>query len=504
MRTKYFILNSVFSIIEQITIAIVGLLLPRIMINFYGSEINGLVISITQFIGYFKLVEAGISTASIFALFKPIADKNNEEISRIVRSTQDLYTKSGLMFLIGVFILCIFYPWIIKTNQLSYTEISFLVLIIGLIGGLDFFILGKFRVLITADKKQYIISLSSILYTLSNFIIVYLMAENNVNIYTLKAFSILSFIPRVIPLYFYSLKNYKYIFEKSNSLRTSIPNRWDAFYIQILGATQSATPIMLATIFSDLTHVSIFSIYLMVFSSLSGILGIFSSSISSIFGDIIAKKEEYTLLKTYSQFETAYYIIITIVFSVAILSISSFVKIYSNGVTDINYVWPELGVLLGINALLYNLKVPQGMMIMSSGRFRETKIQSTVQVLLIVVFGIFLGYYWGIIGVIIASIISNGYRVIDLLIYVPKHILKTSVDKTILKILLSIIIFSSSVYLSNILDLSINSLTQWLLYCIILVILYAVFTLCLFFISNKKDITSILKRLLLIMGGLKK
>ncbi len=504
MRTKKFLINSVFSVLEQITLAVIGLLLPRIMIFYYGSELNGLVVSITQFIGYFKLAEAGISTASIFALFKPIANNDSIEIAKIVKSTQSLYVKSGIVFLVGVLILSIIYPIIVNTDNLSFFEISYLVFIIGIFGGLDFFIFGKFRVLITADQKQFMISIASMAYLISNFILVYILSKNNTDIYIMKSFAMISFLAKIIPLYIYSFKKYRFIFNSKNVKPAHIPHRWDAFYIQILGATQVATPIILATIFVNLTQVSIFSVYLMVFSSLTGVLGIFSSSLSSIFGDIIAKKELKLLNKSYSQFETVYYIIITVIFSVSILTISSFIGIYSRGVTDTNYNWTMLGILLGINALLYNLKVPQGMVVMSSGKFKETKVQSTIQVLIIVFFGILLGYYYGIIGIVFSSILSNIYRVIDLIIYVPKYIINNNMFKTIQKVIISIGIFSTSIFLSIIIKLDINDIISWVLYGVVLVIGYFVLTLSIFYTLNRNDINETFSRILRIVGMVKK
>lgn len=40
----------------------------------YGSETNGLITSLQQFIQYFTLLEAGLSGAAIFALYKPVIE----------------------------------------------------------------------------------------------------------------------------------------------------------------------------------------------------------------------------------------------------------------------------------------------------------------------------------------------------------------------------------------------------------------------------------------------
>lgn len=74
-RTKKFFKNAVSTAFFQIVNMLVSFFIPRIMLVIYGSEINGLVSSITQFIVYFNLLEAGLSGAAVWALYEPLAKK---------------------------------------------------------------------------------------------------------------------------------------------------------------------------------------------------------------------------------------------------------------------------------------------------------------------------------------------------------------------------------------------------------------------------------------------
>ena len=55
-RTVAFIKNSASTAFLQVITMFVGFFIPRIMIGTYGSEINGLVSSVSQFIAYFNLL----------------------------------------------------------------------------------------------------------------------------------------------------------------------------------------------------------------------------------------------------------------------------------------------------------------------------------------------------------------------------------------------------------------------------------------------------------------
>ena len=74
MRSRKALKNILANLILQITVALSGLILPRFFIIAYGSAMNGMIVSVTQFISYLALVEAGVSAASIVGLYKPLAD----------------------------------------------------------------------------------------------------------------------------------------------------------------------------------------------------------------------------------------------------------------------------------------------------------------------------------------------------------------------------------------------------------------------------------------------
>ena len=68
--------------------------------------------------------------------------------------------------------------------------------------------------------------------------------------------------------------------------------------------------------------------------------------------------------------------------------IMPFIRIYTAGVTDINYNEPLVGFLFVLNGLLYNLKTPQGMLVISAGMYKETRIQTTIQGAIVVILGL--------------------------------------------------------------------------------------------------------------------
>ena len=118
-RNKKLLLNSATSVIYQVLTVICGFILPRLYLSYYGSEVNGLITSIAQFLGFISLAELGVGAVVQSALYKPLADKNNDEISRIVLSAKRFYRKIAIFLVVYVIALVIIYPKITSRDRKS-------------------------------------------------------------------------------------------------------------------------------------------------------------------------------------------------------------------------------------------------------------------------------------------------------------------------------------------------------------------------------------------------
>lgn len=90
-RTSKFVLNSASTALLQVVTMVAGFITPRFLLMAYGSDVNGLISSINQFITYFNLVEAGLSSAAVYSLYKPIAENDHGKINRIVTAARNFY-----------------------------------------------------------------------------------------------------------------------------------------------------------------------------------------------------------------------------------------------------------------------------------------------------------------------------------------------------------------------------------------------------------------------------
>ena len=67
--------------------------MPRLILKTYGSEVNGLINSISQFLAVISFLEMGVGAVVQSSLYKPLAERNDEEISKIVSSANKFFSK---------------------------------------------------------------------------------------------------------------------------------------------------------------------------------------------------------------------------------------------------------------------------------------------------------------------------------------------------------------------------------------------------------------------------
>lgn len=111
------IINIASGLFGQLMTIACGVLIPRLVMVSYGSEINGLLNSISQIFVYFGLFEAGVGTASVQALYAPVAKNNRDDIQSILAATKKFYFKIGILYFAAVVLLATFYPFLLQIGR---------------------------------------------------------------------------------------------------------------------------------------------------------------------------------------------------------------------------------------------------------------------------------------------------------------------------------------------------------------------------------------------------
>lgn len=451
MKTKLAIKNAATSLILQLAVAISGIIVPRFFTAFYGSAVNGMVSSIGQFITYMGLVEAGVSAAGIVALYKPLAENDTGAINSIVAAAKKFYIRSGLIFALLAVLLVIFYPYIIHNEIDDFGFIRMMIVILSVNGLVDYFILGKYRVLLVADQKSYVISIAQIAGTIVLTVVSVVMIEAKCSALLVKGAVAVVYVLRSLAVVWYARKHYKYLDLSVRPNEKAMTQRWSALLHQVVGMICNNTDIILLTLFltaGALSEVSVYSIYSLVGFALINLFTALSNGITASFGQVMASKNEDALRKGYSVFEYFCFIMVFAAYTCMAVLLFPFIVLYSADFPDAAiYTRWGLVALFTACGLVQSVRIPGLTMIVAAGHFKQTQGRAIAEAVINIGVSLALIFRLGIYGVLIGTCASYLYRSMDVILYNASRFLKGTLKRTFFRLIRNAAVSAALVFL---------------------------------------------------------
>lgn len=490
MRKKEIFKNAICELINQLFIIIRGLIIPRLIISVYGSNVNGLISSIANFIAYIIILDVGFNVVIKSQLYLPIVNNDKKKIESILYSANSFFKKIAKIFIIYILLLLLIYPIII--NKFDWKFIDLLIVVISLSTFFEYYFGITYRIFLEAKGKSYLISIINSVITILSTIIIVILIKSNCSIIVIKLVGSIIFIIKPIFLNIYVKKKYKLTIR--NNYKYIIKDKWDGLAQHIAWIIYCNTDIFVLTFFSTLENVSIYSVYSLVCIGLRSIVAAITSGIDATFGNVIARKKTEKLNDKFNNYEIIYFSVITVLFSCAIILIIPFVKIYTLGINDVNYINPTFGIIFILSEYIIALRRPYRALIHSAGHFKETKNGAIMECVLNVIISIVLVFKLGLVGVAIGSLIAALVRTVEFIYHANKVILSrrsmVSLRKIIVLAISTIVIVLISKYILYTNDISYIS---FLINSIITVVIAILIVCSISFILYKRELLGTFK-----------
>ncbi len=455
MRTKMAFINAFTSVLLRLVLAVSGIFLPRFFIQAFGSPVNGLVTSINQFITYLSLVEAGIGAAGMVALYKPISEKDDQRISAIVAAARQFYLKSGLIFAVLAGLLVALYPLVVKSEIQDAGFVRLMVMLLCVNSIVDYFYLGKYRVLLMADQRGYVISICQIIGTIVMSAVSIGLIVMGASALLVKSVAAIVYILRSLAVGVYVKMHYRQLNLRERPDTASLDQRHPALLHQIVGMITFNTDAVVLTLMmprNALLYVSIYMTYDLVRSGISGMVGALQDALTPSFGNLIAHDEDKAAVTSvYNSMEFGSFILVFIAYTCMAVLLYPFIRLYSANFPDcalyLQYAYVPAFTLSGI---LLSLRLPTQTLVNAAGHFRQTQWHAVIEGAINIAISLALVRPMGIIGVLIGTCACYLYRLIQSIIYVDKHLLKSgTIFKTLRRLLRNGICSAVVVYLGT-------------------------------------------------------
>ncbi len=462
-RGKKALKNVVIMMIYEVVAMVCSLILPRLILKTFGSTYNGIIASATQFIGYISVLTVGLAGATRVALYKAFASKDDKKVSGIVNANQQYMQKVGLVLIGYILILAIVYPFVAKTD-VSYRVCFILILITGIGVFAEYFFAITAHTVLTADQSNYIYYIVMIIQTITNTIVASLLIFAGFDIVTVKIGSMLVFF--ITPVILKNIVTKKYhIDKKVPADKKSLEGRWDVMGHSIANIIHSDTDIVVLTIFSNVKIVSVYTVYYLVLNGLEKVMNIFTNGLEAAFGSMFANNEVDNANQNFDKYEFFIYTFASIVYACAFLLIVPFVRLYTDGVTDVNYIIPVFAFTAVLAQLFKCIRKPYLTIVQAAGHYKQTKRGAYLEAMINIVLSISLTFKFGIVGVTVGTLAANVFRTFQYMFYIRNNILNRSISKSFrmliwLSINLTITLVTGKYFIDYIM---INSWIRWVL-----------------------------------------
>lgn len=444
-RGKLLVLNSMTSLVSQAATVICGFVLTRLILKSFGSDVNGLTASISQFLGFISFLEMGIGAVVKSALYKPLAQKDNNEISKIVASCKRFYRKIAIILVVYSTILMVVFPVITRDFPWIYTASLVVIIAISLFA--QYFFGIPYQLLLNADQRTYVPTIVCCSTLILNTLISAVTIKLGASIHVVKLVASLIYIIRPVAYTIYVDKHYD-LNKKIQLTEEPLKQKWNGLAQHIAYVVVNYTDIVVLTLMSSLSNVSIYTVYHNVTIGVQQIISSMSIGVSAMIGNVLYSETIDKTRATFGLVEWFFHTITVLMFSITGVLIVPFVKVYTAGVNDANYIVPVFAVLITLAQASYSIRTPYETMVLAANHFKQTQKSAIVEALINIIVSICLVKWIGLVGVAIGTFAAMTYRTIYFVLYLKKNIINYQISNFLRLLLVDLLQVSLIVGLS--------------------------------------------------------
>ena len=296
------------------------------------------------------------------------------------------------------------------------------------------------QTLLMADQASYIYDTVSIVSTIANTLLTVLLMKLNQSIFIVKLGSSIVYFLSPLFLNFYVRKKYD-LTSNCEADNSPLKNRSAVMFHSIANIVHQNTDVVLLTLFTDAKIISVYSVYYLVVGKMRTLLNSLTSGFEAAMGNMWAKKEYDSLETAFSGVEYICYSFSFVIFSCVAILLVPFIKLYTSGVADVQYVRIDFAALVIVAEMIFCIRQPYLCLVQAAGFYNETKKGAIFEAATNVISSLILVLILGLNGVIIGTILANLIRTTQYAWYVKRKILKHGTTSIIKRLLWLVIAF---------------------------------------------------------------
>ncbi len=406
-RSQNAIRNMAAGLISKIVSLICPFMVRTVFIHTLGAEYLGLNSLFTSVLSVLSLTELGFGSAIVFNMYQAIADDDDDTINALLYFYRKVYRYVGLIMLIIGLILIPFLPHLVKG---TYPEdISPVVIYLVFLGNtvLSYFMYAYLSSLLNAFQRTDVNTVVNMYMNVIMYIlqIILLIAIKNYYAYlaVMPVFTILSNI-RTAVIAKKMFPQYRPSGTLNQEIKADIKEKVSGLMIQkICQVSRNAFDSIFVSMFLGLTEIAIYNNYYYIMSSVTAFMGIATSAILAGAGNSVATETQQKNHNDMMRINFGYMWISGWCTVCLLVLYQPFMRIWVGE----ELMLPVSSVVL-FCMYFYCLKMGDVRAVYNDakGIWWENRYRAALESIVNLLLNCFLGKYFGINGIIIATLIS--------------------------------------------------------------------------------------------------
>ena len=412
MRSKKVLINSIFGMAGYAILMLSNFITRSVFVDQLGLSMAGVDTTFKNFLQVLSLAELGLSTGLLYKLYKPIEEKDNREIKKVLNFYKQAYKVIASVFMGGAFVLSFVVNFFIEDTDKSPVYISFLfILYAG--DTVASYLFANRKALIVADQNNYLVNRNDA------FISLITLISQVTLLYLTKSFIIYALVKIVCRLIGASLIGNKFrkmypeiANDKSRETITGdekkslIKNMSAMLCHRIGGVSVTATGSAIISKMLGTVQAGIYGNYTIITTALMQLVTQVFNGVTASFGNIITVESKETIYKRFKLLYFFNYLVFSF-FTVSVgVIVQPFMKLWMHG--DPNSLFQDRTVVL-LLCYFYVFGIRRVVLMAkdSAGLYRQDQWFAILEAVLNIVMSVgFVYWFKSVDGIILANILS--------------------------------------------------------------------------------------------------
>ncbi len=412
MRSKKVLINSIFGVGGYLILMLSNFVTRSVFVDQLGLSMAGVDTTFKNFLQVLSLAELGLSTGLLYKLYKPIEEKNNREIKKVLNFYKQAYKVIASIFMGGALVLSLVVNFFIEDTDKSPIYISFLfILYAG--DTVASYLFANRKALIVADQNNYLVNRNDA------FISLITLISQVALLYITKSFIVYAVVKIVCRLLGASLIGNKFkrmypeiASDKSKETiageekKALIKNMSAMLCHRVGGVSVTATGSAIISKMLGTIQAGIYGNYIIITNTLLMLVTQVFNGITASFGNIITVESKDVIIKRFNLLYFFNYLIFSF-FTVSVgILIQPFMRLWMQDAPNSLFSYDTVLLLL-CYFYVFGMRRVVLMAKDSAGLYRQDQWFAIVEAILNIVLSIALVLYTkSINGIILANTLS--------------------------------------------------------------------------------------------------